>query len=525
MPRTFDAIVIGSGLGGLTAGALYARAGRKVLVLERNRDFGGAATVYQHGALAIEASLHEIDGLDSEDPKTPILRSLCLDKDITFVDVGDLMEVRSPVLGKPFILPHGFEAALAAAKRRFPHQTAGLDEYFARIVAVRHAVVMMSAHQHDVSWWLWHAPDLPSGLWPLLRDRHALLGEVLQRLFGDDEAIKLALASNISYYTDNPDTMPFLSFAIAQASYLLGGGHYVRGGSRALTDRLVAIVREAGGEAEPGREVFEIILADDHVCGVGHRARGGDDSCEELAPIAFGNAAPSALAEMLPAQIRPKFTEPYRERHPSISLWTISVGLNRRSHEFGVRSYSTAILPDWQTALNDFRDGATLLGDDPGTRMAPYVLVAYDQIDSGLNENGPYLASMVGIDRLDNWVTTDIDAKRRRKTRWMDRVIADLDIQFPGIGSAVVQREMATAETLQHYLNTPSGAVYGFAPQIDHFGPAPKTAIAGLYLASAFTGGGGYTGAILGGGSAARAALAVTKELAIVHAESLTSAR
>ena len=69
MSRQFDAIVIGSGLGGLTAGALYARAGHRVLVLERNRNFGGAATVYRHGALAIEASLHEIDGLDPEDPK------------------------------------------------------------------------------------------------------------------------------------------------------------------------------------------------------------------------------------------------------------------------------------------------------------------------------------------------------------------------------------------------------------------------------------------------------------------------
>ena len=73
MSRHFDAIAIGSGLGGLTAAALYARAGRRVLVLERNQHFGGAATVYHHGALAIEASLHEIDGLDAEDPKGPIL--------------------------------------------------------------------------------------------------------------------------------------------------------------------------------------------------------------------------------------------------------------------------------------------------------------------------------------------------------------------------------------------------------------------------------------------------------------------
>src|SRR5260370_28626113 len=84
MSRTFDAIVIGSGLGGLTAAALFARAGHKVLVLERNEGFGGAATVYRHGALAIEASLHEIDGLDATDPQTPILRPLRLARHVPF---------------------------------------------------------------------------------------------------------------------------------------------------------------------------------------------------------------------------------------------------------------------------------------------------------------------------------------------------------------------------------------------------------------------------------------------------------
>ncbi len=144
MPRNFDAIAIGSGLGGLTAAALFARAGHKVLVLERNRNFGGAATIYRHGELAIEASLHEIDGLDASDPKRPILRALGIDRDIPFVDVGDLHEVRSPLFEKPFVMPHGFAAALAASKAHFPQQARGIEQYFERIDAIRQAVAMMS---------------------------------------------------------------------------------------------------------------------------------------------------------------------------------------------------------------------------------------------------------------------------------------------------------------------------------------------------------------------------------------------
>jgi len=93
------------------------------------------------------------------------------------------------------------------------------------------------------------------------------------------------------------------------------------------------------------------------------------------------------------------------------------------------------------------------------------------------------------------------DEKRARKERWMDRLIGDLDREFPGIAGAVVQREMSTAETMHQYLNTPGGAVYGFAPQgspAEAFAFTPRTHIAGLWLASAFTFGGGFLGAMIG---------------------------
>ena len=159
MPRRFDAIVVGSGLGGLTAAALCARAGLRVLVLERNDSFGGAATVYRHNGLAIEASLHEIDGLDEDDPKTGLIRSLGLDRDLQFVDVGDLYEVRGGPVGEPFVLPHGDETALHAAIARFPRHKSGLEEYFKRLAALRAAVSLAARHRLDRAWWLTHAPQ------------------------------------------------------------------------------------------------------------------------------------------------------------------------------------------------------------------------------------------------------------------------------------------------------------------------------------------------------------------------------
>ena len=67
---------------------------------------------------------------------------------------------------------------------------------------------------------------------------------------------------------------------------------------------------------------------------------------------------------------------------------------------------------------------------------------------------------------------------------------------------------------MQRYLNTPGGAVYSFAPntglgQIAKTGP--RTSIRGLWLASAYTTAGGYTGAMFGGAQAATQALRAAK--------------
>jgi all-trans-retinol 13,14-reductase len=510
VPRQFDAIVIGSGLGGLTSGALCARAGLRVLILERNHTFGGAATVYRHNGLAIEASLHEIDGFDEDDPKLSLIRSLGLDRDLQFIDVGDLYEVRAPLIGEPFVLRHGAEAALAAAIPRFPHHRAALEEYFKRLMTLRGAVSFAAHHQGDRNWWLLHAPEAVRRLWPVLRDGGATVGEVMNELFGTDEAVKLALTANLIYYHDDPDRMLFLRFAIPQASYLLGGGHYVRGGSQALTDRLVTLIKEAGGILEVEREADTLLIENGRIAGVAHRARDGGDRCVDKASTVLGNASPYVLANMLPEDRRAEFLMPYAKRRPSISLWTLSLGLSRPAREFGVRSYSTFMIPEWTQTLAQMREAAAVMGGEPGKRVPPYVLVDYSQIDSGLNAVGPYLATLCGADRLENWSSLGIEARKAHKERWIECLIADVDRHFQGVRGAIVQCEMATAETMQRYLNTPGGAVYGFAPEgtlSETITQGPRTRINGLWLASAYTSGGGFTGAMFGGAQAASQAL------------------
>ena len=505
MPERYDAIVVGAGLGGLTAAALMARAGRRVLVIERNTAIGGAATVYRHGALTVEASLHEIDGLDAGDPKLPLLSRLRLERDLSFIAPAELYQVRGGPVGAAFTMPAGPDAALAACRARFPRHEHALQRYFDAILAVRGAAFTLTAHMDDPGWWLRHLPQAAMSLWPLIRHARATLGDVLRGLFGADEAVKCVLAAALPYYHDNPERMLFLAYAVAQASFLAGGGHYLRGGSATLSQALATRVNDAGGVVLTGREASALRVAHGHVTGVEHRDRTGRDPRLAMAPIVFGNAAPAVLAGMLPEELRAAFLAPYARRPVSVSLWTVTLGLSRPPAEVGVQAYTTFLLPDWMTALADYREAAAVMAAPDGDRLPPLIVTDYARIDSGLNEGPPYLCMLCGIDGLANWEGVPGDAVRARKAAWMERLVGAVDAAFPGFAGLVVQREMATAATMQAILNTPGGAVYGFAPET--LMRSPHTAVPGLYLASAWSAGGGFTGAMIGGATAARAAL------------------
>src|SRR4249919_3114410 len=101
----WDAIVIGSGLGGLTTAAALANHGKRVLVLERLANFGGAATVYRHGSLTMEASLHETDGDTVHGPHGLFAR-LGLAGAVEQVATDVFYEVRSAALPQPIQIPH-----------------------------------------------------------------------------------------------------------------------------------------------------------------------------------------------------------------------------------------------------------------------------------------------------------------------------------------------------------------------------------------------------------------------------------
>ena len=59
----YDVVIIGSGFGGLVCAHLLAKAGKRVLVLERQQQPGGCIQSYQRKGQAFDTGLHYVGGL------------------------------------------------------------------------------------------------------------------------------------------------------------------------------------------------------------------------------------------------------------------------------------------------------------------------------------------------------------------------------------------------------------------------------------------------------------------------------
>jgi phytoene dehydrogenase-like protein len=191
----FDAVVIGSGLGGLTAAA--SKAGKKVCVFERNHSIGGAASAFKSGTVRIEPSLHQTaDPHDPTEPKHAILQELGLLDDIEWTPISPFQSVHGELVGGLFDLPTGFDAAREALQARFPNSRRGIADLFRAIEATHAGVAHLTEARSERS--LLKLARAGFELRELVRDWRLSADEILTQYLGDDEGAKFALAGNIA---------------------------------------------------------------------------------------------------------------------------------------------------------------------------------------------------------------------------------------------------------------------------------------------------------------------------------------
>lgn len=494
MQSGFDTIIIGGGLGGLTAGASLATMGKKVMLLEQHYIPGGCATTFKRKDYVLEVGLHELDGLFDKDDKQQIFEFLGVDKHVRFLQAKELFRYKSGTTD--FVHPHGNQETIDALITRFPDEEKGIRKYVSYLDGV---LTEISRYPHSRWKQLLLFPIMPLLYRRIIGSSMQTLGGWLDRHF-DNEELKLILQGNLLYYHDDPYSMSMFYFCAAQASYIGGGGYFVRGGSQQLSNYLASVIERRGGQVLLGKRATRIMVEDGKASGVTYQ----DAFNEHLEPVSvyadriIANAAVPLVTELLPEPEASKLGGKLANLETACSLTSVYLGFSKTPKALGNRHYSTLLVSDEVQSLADVSPNC-----HAGWAQRNAIFVDYSQIDSGLAPDGKAVGVICTADYLADWEQLDEDSYTAKKAMVAETLINRLDQLIPGIADHIEHVDVGTPRTVQSYILTPEGTAYGFAqiPSQASIRRTPlKSPIPNLFFAGAWTfPGGGFTGAILSG--------------------------
>ena len=472
--------IIGAGLGGLSAGALLAKRGYSVTIIEQHNIVGGCATTFRrHGGFICEVGLHEMDGVYSNPKVVEVFEELGVYENIEFVKPNEFFSIITK--DDEFTMPDGLANASEALISKFPKEKSAIERYFKLIKSIADGMgklQSMSLKEYLL---------FPFIFGDILRYKSKSVTEVLDSITKDSR-LKLILNTNVQYYNDTPDTLSFLLHAVAQYSYFRGGGWFIKGGSGRLSNYLAKVIKDNDGTIITKATVVEC-----EGRAVTYQKKGKTITINS--DIIISNLAPQQTYNL--------FKHPYHEsREIADSILTIYLGFSKNIKEvYGEGSYSTFIMD----SINSVEELNIISKEEASKRG--FVFVDYSQIDSRLSSSEKSFGAVCMIDYLDEWRGLDRDSYDQKKAYLIETSLKKLERYYPNITDIVEYAEVGTAKTVQRYIKTLNATAYGFRPTPKQFFKVPKSKskeIDNLYFVGQWVIGGGFSPAIMSGELCAR---------------------
>lgn len=493
MTDKYDVIIVGAGLGGLTAGAKLAREGKKILVVEQHRVVGGCATAFSRKGRTFEVGLHEMGSMKRES-RIQMFKDIDVYDRLEFIRVPEFYRVIKGDLD--VVIPDEIPAAIEILKLKFPAEEKNLRKYFTDISDIRKASYLM---RWPLSRKILNGPLFLYKIRKLLKHKKTTVGVYFDNLT-DNEDLKLTLIANLGYYHDDPYTLSFLFFALGQTSYMEGGGWFVKGGSQKLSDALADVIRENGGEILLRCMVDEIIVKDKKAVGIVYHKKNDEVLKKVLADKIVSNASLISVAnKLIPSLDNTKVQQKVNDLETTCSLLTIYYSFTEPISHYFENRYSTFYFNKKQEKLED----TAYFVQTEDYKEKAFVFVDYNAIDSGMNSDGNYTASLCAADYIDQWEDLEEEEYKNKKEEVIKVFNNRLEAMYPGISKLIGYSEMSTPRTIRKFTLNPYGTVYGFAQTpkqaLTNKGKIIRSEIKNLHFAGAGVMAGGFGGSIASG--------------------------
>jgi all-trans-retinol 13,14-reductase len=492
----FDAIIVGSGLGGLSCAAAFARQGFKVLVLEQHDKPGGYATSFvRPGGFEFDVSLHSTtvgqrSGIYNLIPGLP--------------EISEVEFVPHPTLYRAIFPEHDIRvpqrnvsAYIDLLTMTFPNEKEGIRGLFDELNAMMKEFGRISAARGSVDMSRFPV-DFPN----IARYSTCTWGQIVDAKIRDPKA-KAVVASLWAYYGLPPSKLASIFYAMPTMSYLTDGGYYPRGRSQTISNALVKFIEARQGKVQLRTHVDSILVKDGAAYGV-KTAEGQ----EHFAKVVISNAnAYDTFHALVSAD---EHLKDYLARldgfSVSLSSFQVFLGLKRDLvHELGIHDTEIFYFPNYDLEAG-YQDSVNADFNNPG-----FCVTLYDNLYPGYSPKGKNTINLLTLQGYDHWKKFQTDyrkgnkeAYRLEKERMSNLLIQRAEtVLLPGLSNAIEVKEIGTPLTNARYTGNYRGAIYGWDQTLDNSQPRRLphvTPIKNLYLSGAWTSPGHGYGGVIGSG-------------------------
>jgi len=534
IPQPLDAIVIGSGIGGLTTAVVLARQGKKVLVLEQHDVIGGCTHTFEEKGLSFDTGLHYIGGRVWDRNRRSEIRRLfdmvtdgTVEWQPTHVNDKEAFDVAVSLVNQDsFAFRGGFHKMRKDLEARFPNEREAIDRYF-KLIRRMNRLSPLGFAPKVLPTWLGNLVKLL----PMYKEYKHYEGqttrEALLKLTKDEELIGL-----LTYLHGDIGVPPSKSsFAIhcMVVDHYIPGAAYPIGGSERLAVGAVQLIEKLGGKCLVRGPVGEILVENGTAVGVRMQRSG----LEVRAPVVVSSAGVfNTFSKLLSTDAQPYVSDALQAMKsgavtPSVGHMYVFIALKGGQQDLKLPPYNTWAYysidhdrnsEEWHTkgpklplvaVQRETADGVTIKADLIPTNG---VFVSFPSAkDPTFAERYPGRSTCEVImeanyEWFSKWAGTKVDHRGAEYDKLKDeigkRVLDIVLFLYPELRDKIEFVSVGTPLTNEYYLNSRAGASYGIAHSVSRFAQdflKPSTPIKNLYLSGQDVASAGVAGGLLGG--------------------------